>query len=165
MKTTTAALLLGTAAAPPPVRRVFHPTDLSAASIAALRLAIKIAQLNDAELVLAHVLPPPTPIYEIEPPEREAAEQDLQALAREISSRGIVTKRILIGGSRSVPKNIIECAQHFRADLIVMASQTRRGLERFLRGSITASVIKHAHCPVLVVPARMNEVARWQDVA
>jgi nucleotide-binding universal stress UspA family protein len=36
-------------------------------------------------------------------------------------------------------------------DLIVIASHGRTGLGRILFGSTAESVVRHAHCPVLVV--------------
>ena len=50
----------------PIVRRILHPTDLADTSVRALTVAIKLARQNNAELLLAHALPPPVPIYEIE---------------------------------------------------------------------------------------------------
>jgi nucleotide-binding universal stress UspA family protein len=135
----------------PVVHRILHPTDLSDASVKALTLAIKFARQNHAELLLAHALPPPTPLYEIESPERPAAEREIEVLVKKLFSQGIKAKRVLIKGSRPIPENIAACARFFGADLIVMGTQSRRGLARFLRGSIAASVIKIAPCPVLVV--------------
>ena len=156
MKTTKAALRQSDSAIEslPVVRRILHPTDLSDTSLRALTLAIKLARQNHAELLLAHALPPPTPIFEIESSERPSAAADLEVLVDRLSDQGIRARRILIKGSRPIPGNIAECAKFFGADLIVMGTQSRRGVARFLRGSIAASVVKLAPCPVLVVPSR-----------
>ena len=153
MKTTKAALLADAPAseALPVVRRILHPTDLSDRSVKALTLAIKLARQNHAELMLAHALAPPTPLYENETPGRPAAQSALDILIKKLSSRGIKAKRVLIKGTRPIPDNIAECARFFAADLIVMGSRSQRGLARFLRGSIAARVIRKAACPVLVV--------------
>lgn len=156
MKTTKADIYRGdgTVEALPVVRRILHPTDLADTSVRALTLAIKLARQNHAELLLAHALPPPTPIFEIESSARPSAESDLEVLVERLSSQGIRARRILIKGTRPVPGNIADCAKFFSADLIVMGTRSRRGLARFLRGSIAASVVKIAPCPVLVVPSR-----------
>lgn len=138
----------------PVVRRILHPTDLTAASSKALALAVNLARQNRAELLLVHALQPPTPIFEIESFERPVAEAALETLVRRLSSLGIRTKRVLIKGSRPIPDSIVACAQFFGADLIVMGTRSRRGLARFLRGSLAAGVIKVAPCPVLVVQDR-----------
>ena len=156
MKTTKADLYRGdgTVVALPVVERILHPTDLADTSVRALTLAINLARQNHAELLLAHALPPPTPIFESESSERPCAEADLEVLVDRLSSQGIRARRILIKGTRPVPGNIADCAKFFGADLIVMGTRSRRGLARFLRGSIAASVVKIAPCPVLVVPNR-----------
>lgn len=156
MKTTKADLYRGDGAvvALPVVERILHPTDLADTSVRALTLAIKLARQNHAELLLAHALPPPTPIFESESSERPCAEADLEVLVKRLSSQGIRARQILIKGIRPVPGNIADCARFFGADLIVMGTRSRRGLARFLRGSIAASVVKIAPCPVLVVPNR-----------
>jgi len=156
MKTTKADLYRGdgTVVALPVVERILHPTDLADTSVRALTLAINLARQNHAELLLAHALPPPTPIFESESAERPCSESDLEVLVDRLSSQGIRARRILIKGTRPVPGNIADCAKFFGADLIVMGTRSRRGLARFLRGSIAASVVKIAPCPVLVVPNR-----------
>lgn len=132
-------------------RRVLHPTDLKPTSNKALSLAIALAQQNDADLVLMHALPPPTPIYEIDSPYRTEAEAELTALAQRVSKLGITAKRVLVKSTNPVPRDIARCAKFFNADLIVIGSGARAGLARFLAGSMAAKVIRMAPCPVLVV--------------
>jgi nucleotide-binding universal stress UspA family protein len=42
-------------------------------------------------------------------------------------------------------------------DLIIMATEGRRGIVDALRGSVTDRVVRGAPCPVLAVPARFAE--------
>ena len=53
--------------------------------------------------------------------------------------------------AHSVSKGILAKAQEVGADLIVMGSHGKRGLEKLVLGSVTAQVLAHAHLPVLVV--------------
>lgn len=62
-----------------------------------------------------------------------------------------VTTSIESGNAQSV---IIDTAAKWPADLIVMGSHGRRGLERFLMGSVSAGVARHAPCSVLIVRKR-----------
>lgn len=48
---------------------------------------------------------------------------------------------------------IVRAAGEWRADLIVVGSHGRGGLGRTLLGSVGEAVVRHAACPVLVVPA------------
>src|ERR671914_456251 len=46
---------------------------------------------------------------------------------------------------------IVGFAEEIGAGLIVMGSKGRGGIRRALMGSVSASVVRHAHCPVMVV--------------
>jgi len=47
---------------------------------------------------------------------------------------------------------IIDCAKEFKADLIVIGTHSRSGLDRLLMGSVAEHVVRHSEIPVLVVP-------------
>jgi len=44
-------------------------------------------------------------------------------------------------------------ATHLGADLIVMGTRNKKGLERLLLGSVAEGTVRNARCPVLVIPA------------
>ncbi|HJZ99910.1 MAG TPA: universal stress protein, partial [Candidatus Solibacter sp.] len=46
---------------------------------------------------------------------------------------------------------IVEYAKNWGADLIVVGECHRSAVERFLAGSVSHSVVKHAPCSVLVI--------------
>ncbi len=46
---------------------------------------------------------------------------------------------------------ILDTADEWGADLIVMASHTRTGPQRWFLGSVTENVVRHAKCPVAVI--------------
>jgi nucleotide-binding universal stress UspA family protein len=47
---------------------------------------------------------------------------------------------------------IINCAKEFNADLIVIGTHNRSGIDRLLMGSVAEHVVRHSPVPVLVVP-------------
>jgi nucleotide-binding universal stress UspA family protein len=47
---------------------------------------------------------------------------------------------------------IIDCSKEFKADLIVIGTHSRTGLDRLLMGSVAEHVVRHSEIPVLVVP-------------
>jgi nucleotide-binding universal stress UspA family protein len=49
---------------------------------------------------------------------------------------------------------IVAAAESEKADLIVVGSHGRSGVSRFLIGSVSDYVVRHAHCPVMVVRGR-----------
>jgi len=52
----------------------------------------------------------------------------------------------------STADGIITCSNEFGADLIVLGTHRRTGIDRLLMGSIAEDVVRHANVPVLVVP-------------
>ncbi|GBD31051.1 hypothetical protein HRbin32_02168 [bacterium HR32] len=54
---------------------------------------------------------------------------------------------------------ILDAAERYRADLIVMGTHGRTGLPRVLLGSVAETVLRRASVPVLVVPARTARAA------
>jgi nucleotide-binding universal stress UspA family protein len=59
-----------------------------------------------------------------------------------------ITSDVLYGTSES---RIVETAEEMKADLIVLGSHGYKAWERMLLGSVSNSVVHHAHCSVLVV--------------
>ena len=46
---------------------------------------------------------------------------------------------------------IVDLAEEIKAGLVVLGSRGLGGIKRALMGSVSYSVVRHAHCPVLVV--------------
>jgi len=57
----------------------------------------------------------------------------------------------MVAKSDIVYKAIIEVAIKKKADLIVMASHGRRGIQKLILGSETQNVLTHSEIPVLVL--------------
>ncbi len=49
---------------------------------------------------------------------------------------------------------VIKQANKLRADTIVIGTHGRTGLSRLVMGSVAEEVIRHAQCPVLVIPIK-----------
>jgi nucleotide-binding universal stress UspA family protein len=73
----------------------------------------------------------------------------LERLARTFGS---VPVRTAVLEAMDVPLAIVEFAHQERADYLAMATHGRSGLRRLLLGSVTESVLRHAHVPVIVYP-------------
>ena len=52
----------------------------------------------------------------------------------------------------STAQGIIDCSKEFKADMIVIGTHSRSGIDRLLMGSVAEHVVRHAEVPVLVVP-------------
>ncbi len=53
--------------------------------------------------------------------------------------------------SHAAWRGVVEAAESIQADLIVMGSHGRSGLEKLVLGSVTQAVLSHTKLPVLVV--------------
>jgi nucleotide-binding universal stress UspA family protein len=52
-----------------------------------------------------------------------------------------------------VPTLVLNAAQAFRADLIVMGTHGRRGFQRLILGSVAERCVRQATLPVLLIPS------------
>ena len=86
---------------------------------------------------------------------RRAAQGVLDTAVRKVSSLGgSVAQAHLMEGRAS--KEIVSLAEDLGIGLIVMGSRGRGRVSRTLMGSVSDSVVRHAHCPVLVVRAHQE---------
>ena len=51
-------------------------------------------------------------------------------------------------------EGIVNCSKEFDADIIVIGTHSRTGLDRLLMGSVAEHVVRYADVPVLVVPLK-----------
>jgi nucleotide-binding universal stress UspA family protein len=80
---------------------------------------------------------------------REQAKDLVAKAAEKVRAAGFAVSTELVEGE---PKSqIIDAAKEWRADMIVVGSHGHTGLERFLLGSVSEAVVRHAHCTVEVV--------------
>jgi universal stress protein A len=136
------------------IRSIAHPISFSNLSEKGLSWAIHLAQNYDAELLVLHVVPPPTPLFELESPEKCKAELALSVLLAELETATIKARGFLLTGTSSTESQIVRAARLERVDLIIMGSRGRTSMSRLFARSLASRVITHAHCPVLVVPNR-----------
>lgn len=57
----------------------------------------------------------------------------------------------------STSDGILTCSKEFGADLIVIGTHSRTGIDRFFMGSVAEDVVRHSTVPVLVVPMKEEE--------
>jgi nucleotide-binding universal stress UspA family protein len=73
----------------------------------------------------------------------------LDRISGQLQQRGLLADKMLAEGIPAA--QILRIADRHRADLIVMGSKGLTGLERYLLGSVSRKVARHALCSVLVV--------------
>jgi len=148
-------------------RSVLVPVDFSEHSRAALRWAAEAAPCLDAPLLVLHVVHDPEagPGYYARP-EREGFLHNMEEAAAELMKEFLDRVRgenpelsalrdpetLLVVGLPTM--RILEVAEETGARMIVMGSQGRTGLSRFLLGSKAQRVVQLAAVPVTIVKAR-----------
>lgn len=80
---------------------------------------------------------------------RQRANELVDDAKRRLSAADFrVTTEIRAGDAR---RAILDCATEWQPDLIVLGSHGRRGVDRFLLGSVSENVVRHATCSVDVI--------------
>jgi nucleotide-binding universal stress UspA family protein len=140
--------------------RILMAIDESKSSGDLLRAMVAQFRPKTTEVLVLHVLQPISPapppqMAESYAPELEDQKRPAHALvdriANELRSAGFkVEAAVEVGDIR---EKIIDAAELWRADLIVVGSHGKRGIQRFLLGSVAESVARHAHGSVQIVRA------------
>lgn len=137
--------------------RIVVPTDFSTCSEEAWRLARRVVTGAGGELILTHVLSE-APLYgeslmadvrQVYEEARKWAEEALEAWVAEARAAGLNARTALRTGVAH--REVVALATDERADLIVIGTHGRGGVDRALLGSVADRVVRLAPCPVLTV--------------
>ncbi len=147
-------------------RKVLCPIDFSQHSLAALDVALKVVQQNEAMLFLPSVAPTPAGAAGFQPvpldpyPYLEKDRQEeLAKLAQERIPAAIRYETLVISGDPA--EQVLNKARGLDVDLIVMGTHGRRALSRLVLGSVAERVVRESPTPVLTV----HSSARVQTAA
>jgi len=139
---------------------ILVPVDGSEASTAGLREALKLAREQGAKVRFTYVYEPISHVVaegsiDLTPAIRRQGEQLLAEALTEARAAGVeATTALVAAGSRRVPTAIVEEATAAGADLIAMGTHGRRGVERFVLGSVAEGVARRATVSVLLIRPR-----------
>jgi nucleotide-binding universal stress UspA family protein len=141
----------------PAINRVLAPVDLSDQSELVLNHAAALSESYAAPLDLLHVVEEAAypnvygldPLAPSAPNVQDRAREALETLASELDLRTDPVNVHVLAGNAA--RDIVEFAEDQVADLIVMATHGRTGLERFLIGSVAEKVVRRAPCPVFTL--------------
>jgi nucleotide-binding universal stress UspA family protein len=139
-------------------------TDGSREAQLARTTAIDLAESTNSELHVVTVAPGGRS-YDIRNPSvveglRERAKDILDEQVAKIEQEGgkVAEKHLRIAEQYRA-QQIVQVAEDIGAGLIVMGSRGLGGVRRALMGSVSDSVVRHAHCPVLVVRPEKEQAA------
>jgi len=141
-------------------QRIIVPTDGSDITAKAVQTAIGVAKVHGAKLYAISIKEPfpysaisemqPTPPQEFFDAQERIAGARIAAVLTAAESAGVPIEGHTVEALHAW-EAIIDHAKLINADLIVMASHGRRGVEALLLGSETQKVLTHTTTPVLVV--------------
>lgn len=139
---------------------ILAAVDFDAGSRDALRYAGELAQAWGDDLLVVHamgaVVGPPEmvtipghPAERIDDYEKRHSPGDVEQLARAVVPEGVEVRTRVVTGT---PDEVItELARSEGAELVVMSTHGRHGMEYMLQGSVAERVVRHSPCPVLTI--------------
>ena len=142
-------------------KHILIPVDGSETSMQALAKAVGLAKTFGSTVTALYVIDP-YPFTGVGADFAYGQEQYLSAATAEanaaldaakaaIIQAGVSNVNTMVGEGHAVHDGIQRAVESTGADLIVIGSHGRRGLEKLVLGSVTQKVLNVAHVPVLVV--------------
>lgn len=139
----------------PRLRRILVPLDFSGKSRQALGFAVPLAAKFGARLVMLHVLDGKgerdngKATLPADSPKRTAAHKRLRETALHYAEPELIEQTIVRTGRPA--QEILAAARLLDADLLSITTPGQGGLNRLIKGSTAAQLLRLAPCPVLTV--------------
>ncbi len=156
------------------IENILITTDYSDAAAPALARGMDLAKQFGAKAHLVNVVlmaeaAPVYPLYGMASDTKkifealnEESQQRMAELTEGLGDHGVELTSQVAHGSYAAPR-ILEYAKEHDVDLIVIGTHGRRGLRRYLLGSVAEEVVRKAPCPVLSChPEGSTELTRPQ---
>ncbi|MDD2846661.1 MAG: universal stress protein [Rhodoferax sp.] len=141
-------------------KNILVPVDGSPTSMLAVTRAAALAKALGSAVTVLYVLDP-YPFTGVGADFAYGQAQYLSAatseanaaldMAKKSMQEAGVTVNTLVGEGHAVHDGIVRAIESVGADLVIMGSHGRRGLEKLMLGSVTQRVLGVVHIPVLVV--------------
>ncbi len=147
------------------IQNILVATDFSACAASAVQFASGLARQYGATLVMVNVLPH-TPFVEsadLDPQKsRVAAEKSMADLAKSGTVEGVKHKELIREGE--VAGALAQVVRDQHIDLVVLGTEGRTGLRKFLLGSVAEEIFRTAECPVLTLGPHIARVPQDGNV-
>ena len=141
------------------IKTILFPTDFSNGARAAMDHAASLAKDYQAKLILLYVIqdisiaewyiPSSLSVGDLVEDMRKSAWQEMDKWFAEVSKQVKDVEKMVVRGVPFV--EIIQTAKEKSADLIVIGTHGRTGIDHMLFGSTAEKVVRKASCPVLTV--------------
>jgi nucleotide-binding universal stress UspA family protein len=141
------------------IKTILFPTDFSNGARAAMDHATSLAKDYQAKLILLYVIqdisiaewyiPSSISVSDLVEDMQKSAWQEMDKWIGEVSKQVKDPEKMVVRGVPFV--EIIRIAKERKADLIVIGTHGRTGIDHMLFGSTAEKVVRKASCPVLTV--------------
>ncbi|MES3018629.1 MAG: universal stress protein [Bacteroidota bacterium] len=146
------------------INRILIAVEDSPYSDQAIHYGMMLAKKMGSKVALVHAdeIPVSTPfiadpmlsetplmIPEMMEVQEEASKNLFQRIKEQYSDQVQMTTYMRVGRAQD---EILAVSEEYKADLIILGTHGRTGLDHFISGSVSASVAKRAKCPVLIIP-------------
>ena len=140
------------------IKKILCAVDFSQVSQKVAEYANSLAGPLDAEIILIHVVPSGTMYADFGIPLNSMETFCTTMVAEGEKTLADFTERHFSGSKArgkvtcgDFAEEILECAKEEQADMIVMGTHGRKGVDRLLFGSVAEKVLRQAPCPVVAV--------------
>jgi nucleotide-binding universal stress UspA family protein len=145
------------------VKRILFATDLSESTKQGFDFALDLARTMESDLVLAHVVNTAVSYADVEVLSDagdmiENAEKELQQFATQARNADVNIQTFVLEGN--VAEEILNTADRYCADLILITVQSKPFVERALLGTTAERVIREAKVPVFLIPVQQAQEGR-----
>jgi len=141
------------------IKTILFPTDFSNGARAAMDHAISLAKDYQAKLILLYVIqdisiaewyiPSSLSVADLVDDMQKSASQEMDKWIADVSVTVKNVEKMVVRGVPFV--EIIQTAKEKNADLIVIGTHGRTGIDHMLFGSTAEKVVRKSACPVLTV--------------
>ncbi len=144
------------------MKKILFPTDFSPNANLALSYAARFCRLHNCELLVLHACHVNAFAYQLVNEETQediildTANTDLTEYCNKNSSTLGDIKFTMIVEYGFAADSIVDSAKKNEVDMIIMGTKGISGIDEYLIGSNTMSVINKASCPVLAIPEQSN---------
>ncbi len=129
-------------------KKIYIAIDESEFSKQALAVATKMAQIFNSSLCIAHC------INDDDSSSQKAGNEVLEKAKTNVNNIAIATKLLIADeqyGLNGISLAIAESATEWKADLLVVGTSNRKGLDRFFSGSVAEELVKKVDCSIMLV--------------